>query len=47
MTALWLGIYFAVLIWSGVAPKDTLIWFLEVLPALLTRMHDRQLARLP
>ena len=35
MKALWLGIYFAVLIWSGIAPKDRFTWFLEVLPALI------------
>lgn len=34
-TALWLFIYFAVLIWSAIDPKDGLTWFLEVLPALL------------
>ena len=32
---LWLAIYFGVLIWSGIAPKDGFTWFLEVLPALL------------
>ena len=32
---LWLAIYFSVLIWSGIAPKDGFTWFLEVLPALL------------
>lgn len=35
MPALWLGIYFAVLIWSVIAPKDLFTWFLEVLPALV------------
>lgn len=35
MKALWLAIYFAVLIWSGIAPKDSFTWFLEVLPALI------------
>jgi len=35
MQALWLGIYFAVLIWSAIAPKDLFTWFLEVLPALI------------
>ena len=33
--ALWLLIFFAVLIWSGIYPKDTYTWFLEVLPALV------------
>ena len=32
---LWLAIYFGVLIWSGIAPKDGFIWLLEVFPALL------------
>lgn len=32
---LWGGIYLAVLVWSGIAPKDFYIWFLEVLPALI------------
>lgn len=35
MQILWLGIYFAVLIWSAIAPKDLFTWFLEVLPALV------------
>ena len=35
MKYLWLGIFFAVLIWSGVNPKDTFTWFLEVAPALI------------
>ena len=32
---LWLSIYFAVLLWSGIAPKDYFTWILEVLPALI------------
>ncbi|MBU1405012.1 MAG: DUF2238 domain-containing protein [Proteobacteria bacterium] len=32
---LWWGIYLAALVWSGIAPKDFYIWFLEVLPALI------------
>jgi putative membrane protein len=32
---LWLGIYAAVLIWSGINPKDTFTWFLEVVPAMI------------
>lgn len=32
---LWLAIYFGVLIWSGIAPKDGFTWFLEVFPALV------------
>lgn len=31
---LWLAVFFATLLWSGIAPKDTLTWFLEVFPAL-------------
>jgi putative membrane protein len=32
---LWLAIYFGVLIWSGIAPKDGFTWWLEVFPALV------------
>jgi len=32
---LWLVSFFAVLIWSAIQPKDGLIWFLEVVPALI------------
>ncbi len=32
---LWLTVYFAVLIWSGINPKDQFTWFLEVVPALI------------
>jgi len=35
MKVLWLTIYFAVLIWSGINPKDYFTWLLEVLPALV------------
>jgi putative membrane protein len=35
MKTLWLIIYFLVLIWSGIDPKDYFTWFLEVLPALI------------
>lgn len=35
MRTLWLLIFLTVLIWSAVNPKDTLTWFLEVLPALI------------
>lgn len=35
MKYIWLGIYFAVLIWSGIHPKDYFVWFLEVFPALI------------
>ena len=32
---LWLGIFFAVLTWSVIDPKDMFTWFLEVIPALI------------
>ncbi len=32
---LWLFLFFAVLIWSGIRPKDQFTWFLEVVPALI------------
>jgi putative membrane protein len=32
---LWLGIYFAVLIWSAIHPRDLFTWVLEVTPALI------------
>lgn len=32
---LWNLIFFAVLIWSAIAPKDSLTWLLEVIPALV------------
>ncbi|HEY9199550.1 MAG TPA: DUF2238 domain-containing protein [Gammaproteobacteria bacterium] len=32
---LWLAVYFTVLIWSAIDPKDGFTWFLEVFPALL------------
>ena len=35
MKYLWLGIFFGVLTWSAIDPKDTFTWFLEVLPALI------------
>jgi len=35
MKALWLSIYFVVLIWSGIGPKDTFTWVLEVAPAII------------
>jgi len=31
---LWIAVFLAGLIWSGVAPKDRLTWILEVVPAL-------------
>lgn len=35
MTKTWLTIFFIVLIWSGINPKDYFTWILEVLPALI------------
>ncbi len=35
MTKLWLALFFSVLIWSVVNPKDYLTWLLEVAPALI------------
>ncbi len=35
MRNLWLIIFFVTLIWSGINPKDTLTWVLEVLPAVI------------
>jgi putative membrane protein len=31
----WTAIYLAALVWSGIEPKDSFTWFLEVLPALI------------
>jgi putative membrane protein len=33
--SLWLLIFFAALLWSGIAPKDQLTWFLETVPAMV------------
>jgi len=35
MKYVWLGVYITVLVWSGIHPKDTFTWFLEVVPALI------------
>ncbi len=35
MKYLWIFLFTAVLVWSGVAPKDRFTWFLEVIPALV------------
>ena len=32
---LWIVVYLAVLIWSGIQPKDQFTWFLEVVPAVI------------
>lgn len=34
-STIWLAIFFAVLIWSAINPKDQFTWFLEVVPALI------------
>jgi len=34
-TSLWLVLFFGVLLWSAIEPKDRLTWWLEVLPALI------------
>ena len=31
----WLAVFFSVLIWSGINPKDFITWVLEVMPALI------------
>jgi putative membrane protein len=35
MNKTWLGIFFSVLIWSVVNPKDYLTWLLETMPAMV------------
>lgn len=35
MKYLWIFIFFIVLIWSGINPKDQFTWLLEVLPAMI------------
>ena len=35
MKYIWLAIYFLILIWSAIDPKDQFTWFLEVLSALI------------
>jgi putative membrane protein len=35
MTKTWLVIFFSVLIWSGIHPKDYLTWLLETAPAII------------
>lgn len=35
MRIAWLAIFFVVLVWSGINPKDYLTWFLEVSPAVI------------
>jgi putative membrane protein len=32
---LWLGLFFGVLLWSAIGPKDRITWWLEVAPALI------------
>jgi putative membrane protein len=35
MRLAWIGIFMGVLVWSGIGPKDTMTWCLEVFPAVL------------
>ncbi len=35
MKTLWLAIFFGVLVWSAIAPKDYFTWLLEIAPALI------------
>ena len=35
MKKIGVSVFFLVLIWSGINPKDYLTWFMEVLPALI------------
>jgi len=35
MKILWIFTYILVILWSGYQPKETLTWFLEVLPAII------------
>ena len=35
MRWIWIGIFLAVLVWSGIEPKDYVTWCLEVAPAVL------------
>jgi len=35
MKYIWLALFFIVLVWSAINPKDQFTWFLEVVPALI------------
>ncbi len=35
MKFIWLSLFFATLVWSGIGPKDTFTWVLEVAPAVI------------
>lgn len=35
---IWILVYAGILIWSGINPKDSFTWFLEVIPAILAGM---------
>ena len=35
MTKTWLALFFSILIWSGIHPKDYLTWLLETAPAII------------
>ena len=43
---LWLGIFFGVLLWSGIEPKDRLTWVLEAGPAIIGLLVMAQSRRL-
>lgn len=33
--SIWISIFMAVLIWSGIGPKDRVTWMMEVAPAVI------------
>jgi len=35
MNALWLAVFWGVLLWSGIGPKDSVTWMLEVAPSVV------------
>jgi putative membrane protein len=35
MKYIWCAVFLAVLVWSGINPKDQFTWFLEVVPAMI------------
>ena len=35
MKAIWLAIFFSVLVWSGIGPKDYILWFLQMTPVII------------
>lgn len=36
--AAWIAVFAGVLVWSGIQPKDTVIWMLEVAPAVIAAL---------